>query len=682
MKKEMNYEFRKKLLEVHREGIRDYSLIEDQSELSINDGCTIFIPEDADRVILTAVKDFQDYLFTSMGISAMIKKGTVQGCGNFITISTGASQTGYCIEITEGINIYAFGSRNAAQALYYLEDLMNLRKAPFLKKGSINREPLFSPRMVHSGYGLDNYPDAHLSAIAHAGMDAILVFVKGIDTTPYGYLDFNELIYRAGKYGIDVYAYSYLISEKHPDDADSKEYYHNLYGKLFEKCPKLKGLVLVGESVEFPSRDKRTTGRRHDVSPHDNIPEGKPNPGWWPCYDYPKWLNLVKNTVRSVKPDADIVFWTYNWGWAPEEDRLCLINSIPTDVSLLVTYEMFEKYKVSDITEMCTDYTLAIPGPGKYFISEAEAAKKRGIKLYAMSNTAGLTWDIGVIPYEPMPYQWIKRFEGLKQAKEKWGLCGLMESHHYGFYPSFISELAKSVFYTNSDSSEECLNSILRKYYTENAIPALKLWSEAITYYTICDEDQYGPFRIGTAYPLCLNKALKPPDNPHAHYGSRIYEAMYKNFDSGRSTLFSIRVQKEIEMLCEMAKLMQKGTEILKNIHNPSDELISLINLGEFIFHCVHTTINTKKWYQLRLKLFSETDRKKLGMIADEMESLALSEIKNAEESIPQVEYDSRLGWEPSMEYMADAEHIRWKIKQVRYVIASELSIYKQKIEE
>ena len=60
--------------------------------------------------------------------------------------------------------------------------------------------------MVHSGFGLDEYPDNYLSRIAHDGRDAILVFVKDINQTPTGYLDFNDLIRRVSRYGLDVYA--------------------------------------------------------------------------------------------------------------------------------------------------------------------------------------------------------------------------------------------------------------------------------------------------------------------------------------------------------------------------------------------------------------------------------------------------------------------------------------------
>ena len=109
--------------------------------------------------------------------------------------------------------------------------------------------------MVHSGFGIDQFPDCHLRDIAHSGMDAILVFTKDVNTTTCGFLDFNELIVRAAKYGIDVYAYSYMKSKFHPLDDGAEEYYESTYGRLFEKCPGLKGVILVGESLGFPTRD-------------------------------------------------------------------------------------------------------------------------------------------------------------------------------------------------------------------------------------------------------------------------------------------------------------------------------------------------------------------------------------------------------------------------------------------
>ena len=55
------------------------------------------------------------------------------------------------------------------------------------------------------------------------------------------------------------------------------------------------------------------------------------------------------------------------------------------------------------------------------------------------------------------------------------------------------------------------------------------------------------------------------------------------------------------------------------------------------------------------------------------MENLLKEEMLNAESAIPFVQKDSRLGWEPSMEYMTDEEHIRWKLRQIDFVLNTEI---------
>ena len=42
-------------------------------------------------------------------------------------------------------------------------------------------------------------------------------------------------------------------------------------------------------------------------------------------------------------------------------------------------------------------------------------------------------------------------------------------------------------------------------------------------------------------------------------------------------------------------------------------------------------------------------------------QEIAEEECKNAMAAIPAVDYDSRLGYEPSMDYMTDREHLLWK---------------------
>jgi len=245
---EKNYEFRKYLNVVHHADRRNESAKLKSREIEIQNGWSVIVDRNASPVIINAAKDLLDYLFTSMNVSVMLKKTdtlpeTIAIERNCIILGTKKElqQIGNVLNVPNSyllncgkdrICICGNEDRGTAQGCYYLEDLMNLREAPFLKVGNFKREPLFSPRMVHSGWGMDQFPDGHLNAIAHAGMDAILVFTKDVDTTTIGYLDFNELIERAASYGIDVYIYSYIKSLKHP----SKKMPRNTMRAPTENC--------------------------------------------------------------------------------------------------------------------------------------------------------------------------------------------------------------------------------------------------------------------------------------------------------------------------------------------------------------------------------------------------------------------------------------------------------------
>ena len=699
LQKEKKYDFRKRMLQVHKPDIRNKALLPTEDEFVIQNGCTVWLPEEAGIVVETAAKDFREYLDISMDVPVIIRSDVSEKESDIcvyyaeavgVDLEDVKAYMGYRIEITDKIIIYGHDERGIAQAFYRLEELMSLRKAPFISKGIIKNKAMFAPRMAHSGYRLDEFPDEHLSAIAHAGMDTILMFVKDVDTTRYGFLDFNELIGRAEKYGLDAYVYSYLDCEKHPEDEGAEEYFDGLYGKIFKACPKFKGIILVGESCEFPSKDPRTSGlpkhATEDGDPTRNA-DRKPSPGYWPCEDYPQWLNAVKKAVRKYSPDAEVVLWSYNWGYAPEEDRIKLIEALPTDVSLLVTFEMFHKYPLGGATGVVGDYSIAVEGPGAYFVSEAKAAKKRGLRLYTMANTGGLTWDIGTVPYWPVPFQWIKRYKEIIKARDQWGLCGIMETHHYGLYPSFISQLTKAAYSDYNKPIEDCLRDIIKINFSDDEqevdiiLEGLQKWSEAITYHPTTNEDQAGSLRIGTAYPLCLPQTVhKQPAPAHTTQPGGWYYPFYNNIDRGRCSIFSRRVPIELKRAKKALELFEEGVHILEKIANPCEELERLINMGKYICHCEQTVIHVKEWYLRGTRLLVETDPQKLMQLINEMEEIALAEIENANASIPMLEVDSRLGWEPCIEYVGSPDRIVWKEKLIRYILSGELKWYKEAI--
>lgn len=681
LKKESRYEFQKRFCQAHK-SIRGWKeRTPEADELVLSSEVSVCLNCDQE-VAKVAVKDFAAFLKTAFGFRMKLVSQ-----GGDIIIDLDPAMTEYMarkIQIDDVVRIAATDDRGIAQALYDLENMMTDRKAPFLKKGTLEKKPLFSPRMVHSGYAMDEFPDEYLNVCAHHGFDAILVYVAEPYKSRHHFTekyDFSDLIRRAAKYGIDVYAYCCATNFVHPEEEGAKEKFDAVYGEIFRAHP-FKGMVFVGESVEFPSRDPRSTGIKHRTLPPDGIPTGKASPSRYPCRDYAEWISLVRDTIRAVKPDADVVFWTYNWGWADEAVRLELLDRLPTDISLLVTFEMFQKFPMGRSFGNVSDYSIYLPGPGEYFISEAKKAKERGIRLYTQANSAGRAWDFGVTPYEPFPGRWHLRNEALLMSQEKWGLSGLMETHHMGFTPSFVTKLSRETFSTGSADYQTRLEQIAKNYSEteyQTVLEAFKELDASVDGIAPSVENQYGPARIGPAYPFCISKELKMPDRMPTIHGNRIYKVLEQNRDTFRNSPYSVRIWDEMRYAKVAIKHTKNAIKLLKTIKNKSVELQRLQNMAEFMVCCHQTILNFQNFYVLRKKLLSAPTNEEVYKIELQIEKLAEKERKNVLAAIPLVEKDSSLGYEPSMDYACDKAALEWKLKHLDFLVEKELDPYKPK---
>ena len=96
-----------------------------------------------------------------------------------------------------------------------------------------------------------------------------------------------------------------------------------------------------------------------------------------------------------------------------------------------------------------------------------------------------------------------------------------------------------------------------------------------------------------------------------------------------------------------------------------------------FIANTLRTTVHAKQWFEQRLVLenAAASSREK-RRVALKMKEIAQKEIENARNTIPLVEADSRLGFEPSMGYMCDKEHLLHKIEHTQMVVDRQLSVY------
>ncbi|MBE6703201.1 MAG: hypothetical protein E7585_07320 [Ruminococcaceae bacterium] len=685
---EQNYDFQKRLLRVHRPDRRIEKPLE-KGKIEITAAWTITYPA-GNAFLGRCAADLADYFAVSMGLPLSVGENAVGKRIVYVIDQSLSREGAYRTEVSDlEVRLIGKDERAAAQAGYLLEDVLNLEEAPYLMPGVTDRAPIFRCRMVHSGYAEDDFPDEHLNAIAHSGINAILVFACDVNKSPMHELDFNDLIARAARYGLDVYAYSYMKTAMHPLDEGAEAYYDSLFGNLFRKCPGFKGIVFVGESVQFPSRDERTSGRMRtdNIDRFGNKIIQKPDPGWFPCNDYPDWLALVKKVIRREKADADIVFWTYNWGKCAEADRIALIDALPTDISLQATFEMFENFKRDGVSSRSIDYTISFPGPGAYFLSEAKAAKRRGIPLYSMTNAGGLTWDVGMVPYEPAPYQWLKRYDAMRMCHREYGLCGSMDCHHYGFYPSFISDLAKTLFTDESADGEAVIDRLIaRDWGAENLAvvrKAYQAFSDAVNDFIMTDEEQYGPLRIGPAYPFVLfrDHQLVLPSNPKAHHKDNMIcfpNYAYPLHVAARKEQF----MGEIRLYKASADRLITGAEALRALlpglpPAKRDEAQRIAGVAEFMGRTALTVHHVKRWYLEKQGLLSDDGA--FDRHLDALLALAAAERENVLATIPLTDFDSRLGFEPSMDYKGDTAHLRWKLAHLDRMVSEEIPALRAK---
>lgn len=701
---EKNYDFLKRMAVIHKPDRRDKTAVAAADELVIDESWELVIDKNSGSKILRSAEDFLDYLLVSMGIGIKLEKlENPAPKAKRILFKVGTDKTAkkgaFELTVDDGVVLAGAEERGVIYGAIRLEDLMNYREAPFLKKGNTVREPLARMRSIHSGCSIDDFPDWQLNAILHAGFTAIDVFIKAIDTTTKGHANINDIIDRAQEFGLDTVLYNYIKCYKHPDDPDAEEYFDSVYGPIARTYPKAAAIHLVGESLEFPSHDPHTTGKSWKESVIDGIPDTRPSPGWYTCCDYPAYIARIRKALDKVNPNIELIFNTYNSGWAPAEDRKKFIEAMPKNITIHVTYDIFKLIEREGLKCPVMDYSGVAETPGFYFESEAKCAAACGLRLRATTNTGGTTWDFGTVPYEPIPQRWLKRMLNLKYYLQNYGLDSFYETHHYGWWPNPANDLEKEVFF--SDGTED-FDALLKKiakrdYGTEVADDIVKVWqtwSDAMGYYIASNEDQYGPWRVGPAYPLIFHpnisrtmsrKDIAFPAAPFAHFGGCIVKTFYQPYENENQTPGPLRYPVDLKYLAKMLELWEQGIALLaqalpKMSGAKRENGDRLAALGKFIRNSIVTTIHVKQWWLANTKLVGMNSKEDMLKCMDELQVIADEERANTLDTVPVVQYDSRIGWEPSMEYVCDEWHLNWKIRQLD-AMQREMNTYRKMLQ-
>ena len=697
---EQHMDFEKRLLQVHKPNRVNPQACKTVKGTEITEAWKIVYKEDAGIVVKNAVLDLQDYFQVSMHVSVGLEIGIGPAPKTiFVCVDNALQERQFRIQAADGIVITGADDRYTAQGCFALEDELNLNEAPIIAPCDKVRQMRFSFRTIASGMQDKSFPDAHLNMIAHTGITAVDIYLSNILKDPELVKRVNDLTERAANYGLDVYAFPCFKNEMHPEDEGAYEYYDALYGKVAQMCPKIKGYIIVGESCEFPSKDPRTTGKPW----RESLDDEKHSPGWFPCSDYPQFVTMLQHVIRAHAPNAELVFWSYNWGDEDRQAREELICGVPKDITLMTTFEMFDDKDITpQIQETTTDYTLWQIGPSDYYISEATIARERGVKMYCMTNTGGNTWDIGGVPYLPAPQRWIQRWEAVTKAQDELRLDGLRESHSYGFWPSFLPEMAKYAYMTPKTDLHELLDRIIvrdfGKEHLEAVLKAFDLFSEGMSHCVSTNEDQYGPARVGPSYPLFYKRwELIPPcpvTGKEVNYEG--YPIYTYNLDRTEKLLY------ETQEYITMARLFAAGCTVLEGVIAQMEgakkaDAMHILQVAQYIRNNAITIYHMKQWHYLKGKLGVYVDAKptwvggrknmpdakkaekplipvedKLPVVLELLEIIQ-AEIENAKNTIPLVEANSRLGFEQEYGYSCCKEQLLWKIEMAERTITEEL---------
>jgi len=211
--------------------------------------------------------------------------------------------------------------------------------------------------------------------------------------------------------------------------------------------------------------------------------------------------------------------------------------------------------------------------------------------------------------------------------------------------------------------------------------------------YTPGFDDQAGPLRCGPAYPFILHPILYPhveqqmvfPTTPESAVGPRWIHTFYQPESIYAQSWCGLRFHEDIRIMTRSLEFWEKGirqlNEAVSRAPDAKRETARRVaGVAEFCYRSFRTMLHTKRWWVLNKRLEVEYDVQKAQSLLDEMEALIAEERENVLAAIPLAERDSRLGWEPSMDYISDKPHLEWKLRQLDNLVNNTLRIYRKTV--
>jgi hypothetical protein len=265
-----------------------------------------------------------------------------------------------------------------------------------------------------------------------------------------------------------------------------------------------------------------------------------------------------------------------------------------------------------------------------------------------------------------------------------------MESHHYGWMPSFLDLFSKNAFTSNSVPNPEMLTAIAKRDFLEKYETVLLAWKEfskGISEVVACELDQYGPYRSGPTYPLTFLQTEKDLHMPFVewawHPRSGIWNPIYSDtvFENIDDSLMRLR------HVTSVTEHFQIGVDLMETVAKElgfsyGSEQSRQIAVARYIYCSYLTAKHVMLWNIAKRLLFFKRENNISSCVDDllsaisveryteehlatYMRAIAEAEKKNVTVALDCWQEDSRLGFEASMEYVFDSEFASWKLNEI-----------------
>jgi hypothetical protein len=720
---EQPYDYHQKLSEGPIHWLqRDSAAQQNDDEMALPPaGWTLLIQEGAGQILKYASQDFQEYLQVAMQVQVgltqhaslndwseqeqVIVAGTpdqLPGLGKTLK-----GPKDYEIHVTpKRIIVCGFDERGVMYGLFNLEARMNLREGPFLPHDlKTIRHSLYQRRMVLSWLGWMEWPDAYLSQLSHDGFDAIFASIYSnpngarIDSTEFyarilhrhkrqDPARVRDLIDRAGKFGIEVYA---PIVYRFTDEAHSEANLRQLVRDNVALFPEIRGYVLLTEGFYYDQW-------RH--SKH-NIQE-------W-ARKWARAVAIVAEECHKIDPQIEVLPWEYNIDFRPQkaEIKRYFITQLPQETIPLVTWENGKSFEIDGLQGYLKDYSINQVGPAEVTAAQIDEAKKRGMLIYSKVDTFA-SWQFGTTPYIPAPYQWHRRYKRLHE----FGVNGTLESWSNGYKPNFMTRTRAWYCWSEAPAIDTLLASTARQMFGRGSedlvLDAWQHFSEAIklvpdtgasmgTNFALAN-----PLFIQEAQPrtMMLKHSWRDPDQWRSELGATInpywpfthsrmvfypdftnqinMAEQYSRNSSGivlteSSDQAGIRsvlpvFNKYLQLAADefevgLVSYRQAAFKAPKSKRAAALKEVLLVEQMQRMIRSLHAIL---EFEDLRFRLVKTKNPNKSKPMIDRMSRILTAEIARTESSLMTSQRDSRLGYEFEQDYVYTPYVLKEKLEHLR----------------